>query len=243
MVNTMKIFEALFGIKKSEIKNTCVLLPILAKSIAGGIGVKKFYKGKLYSSGNSRSFTAIHTGLGPALMGDAVLYLSKTSCQNIILFGSCGLVKKEQDLDVGSLVVPYKCHASESFSDMLLKDKKDWDLFYPTPSLIKSFLKAYKKCNIEKVACATLGSLKLEESYVSLFEEKNIQVVDMECSAFFSASKHIGKNAMAFFYITDIINKKPFYRNISQEERLSLSSSIKSATRILCEFIEKNLKS
>jgi len=239
----MTAFKQLFGIKEVEIKNTCVLLPILAKSIAGELGVKKFYKGKLYSSGNSPSFTAINTGLGPALLGDAVLHLANTPCQNILLFGSCGLVKKEQDLDVGSLVVPYKCHASESFSDMLLKDKKDWDIFYPTSPLTENFLETNKKSDIKKVACATLGSLKLEENYVALFGEKDIQVVDMECSAFFSASKHIGRNAMAFFYITDIINKKPFYRNVSLEERLSLSSSIKSATRILCEFIEKNLKS
>lgn len=236
-------FEALFGIKESKIKNTCMLLPILAKDIAGELNVKKFSKGKLYSSGNSHSFTAIHTGLGPALLGDTVLHLANTSCQNIILFGSCGLVKEKQDLDVGSLVVPYKCHASESFSDMLLKYEKDWDVFYSTPSLTEDFLETNKKLDIKKVACATLGSLKLEENRVALFEEKDIQVVDMECSAFFSASKHIGKNAMAFFYITDIINKKPFYRKIGSEEHLSLSSSIKSATRILCDFIEKNLSS
>ena len=239
----MAAFKALFGIKESEIKNTCVLLPIMAKDIKKGLGVKKFYKGKLYNSGNSCSFTAIHTGLGPALLGDAVLYLANTSCQNIILFGSCGLVKEGQDLGIGSLVVPYKCHASESFSDMLLKDDKDWGVFYPTASLTENFIEANKKHDIKKVTCATLGSLKLEENYVSLFGEKRIQVVDMECSAFFSASKHIGKNAMALFYITDIINKKPFYRNTGLEERLALYSSIESATHILCEFIEKNLKS
>ena len=77
--------------------------------------------------------------------------------------------------------------------------------------------------------------------YVALFKKRGIDIVDMECSALFSASEYIHRQAMALFYITDIINKKPFYRDLRPEERSILSSSIKSGAHILCEFIKKNL--
>jgi len=234
----MNRFETLFGIKESEIKKTCILLPIARKDILARLGIKELLKGKLYNSSNSKYFTVIHTGMGPAFLGDAVLYLDHTQCQNIILFGSCGLVKEEENLDTGSLVMPDKCYALESFSQMLLEEKKDWQALYGDNTLLQSFSKSN---NAKKVTCATLGSLKLEEGYVDIFEQKQIQVVDMECSALFSAAKYIKRKAMALFYITDIINKKPFYKKLAPEDKTALLSSIKSASDILCEFIQKNL--
>jgi len=236
----MTTFQTLFGIKESQVKNTCLLLPLLGKDILNWLGVTEFSRGRLYGSGNTQFFTVIHTGLGPALLGDAVLYLGRTQCQNIILLGSCGLVTQERDLTIGSLVAPFMSYSLESFSDMLLKDKKDWKIFHSDKSLLENFLKVNKRYAIKKLCCATTGSLKLEEDYIDLFKEKQIQIVDMECAALFSASKYIGKHAMSLFYVTDIINKKPFYMNLNPEEKLALSSSIKSAAHILCEFI-KNL--
>ena len=104
---------------------------------------------------------------------------------------------------------------------------------------MESFLKINK--NVKKLTCATLGSLKLEESYIDKFKEKNIRIVEMESTTLFSASAHINRKALAFFYVTDIINKKPFYEDLADADKLKLSSSIKSATNILCKFIEKNL--
>ncbi|MFC1623952.1 hypothetical protein ACFL28_01345 [Candidatus Omnitrophota bacterium] len=239
----MTKFESLFGIKESLVKNTCILMPLLKKDILEWLGVKNFSRGRLHGSGNSRLFTVIHTGLGPALLGDAVLYLKETNCQNIILFGSCGLVKEESHLGIGSLVVPSKCYCLEGFTEMLLKDKNNYGAFYPDNALIENFLTIKKACDIKKVTCITLGSLKLEEDYIDTFKEKEIQVVDMECSALFSASKYIKRASMAFLYVTDIINKKPFYMDLKREDRLTLSSSIKASTHILCKFIEENLSS
>ncbi|MBU4590234.1 MAG: hypothetical protein KKG01_04855 [Candidatus Omnitrophica bacterium] len=235
----MTKFETLFGIKESQVKNTCVLLPLLKKEMLKNLGVKEFSKGRLYSSGNSKSFTAIQTGIGPGLSGDAALYLAETQCQNIILFGSCGLVKEEKDIGVGSLVVPEECYSLESFTDMLLGNKDCWQVFSGDKALMENFLKANK--DIKKLTCATLGSLKLEEGYIDRLKEKNIKIVEMECSALFSASKHTGKKAMALFYVTDIIHKKPFYKDLANDDKMKLSSSIRSAADILCDFIEKNL--
>lgn len=236
----MSTFETLFGIKESRVKNTCVVMPLLKRDSLGQFGVRQFSKGRLYGSGNSDSFTLIHTGVGPSLLGDAVLYLAETRCKTIILFGSCGLVKQERDMTIGSLVIPESSYSLESFSDMLLKKKTNRRVYHPDKSLVRNFLMTNKKRMIKKTVCASIGSLKLEEDYIDIFEQKNIQIVDMECSALFAASKYIGKRAMALFYITDIVNKKPFYRNLNAEEGLRLSSSIKSATNSLCDFIKKN---
>ncbi|MDO8602907.1 MAG: hypothetical protein Q7O04_03545 [Candidatus Omnitrophota bacterium] len=231
----MTKFETLFGIKESEVKNTCVLMPLIPKGSLECLGVKKFSKGRVYSSGNSSSFTLINTLMGAAFTGDAALYLSQTNCKNLILFGSCGLVKPCENLDIGSLVAPIECYSMESFSDLLLQDHK-FKTFYPDDGLLRSFLKT--NTSVLEVNCATLGSLKLEEDYLSLFSEKNIQVVDMECSGFFSAATQKNLKAMAIFYISDIINEKPFYSPLIDEDRVRLSSSIKEGIYSICNFIK-----
>ena len=231
----MTKFEALFGIKESDIKNTCVLMPLLPSGALKEFGVKNLSRGKIYSSGNTPSFTLINTGVGSGFTGDAALYLSKTNCKNIILLGSCGLVTSSGGLNIGSLVTPAECYAMESFTDMLLK-YHTFKTFYPDTPLLESFLN-YNK-NVQKVNCATLGSLKLEEEYTCLFAEKSIQVVDMECSGFFSATAQKQIKAMALFYISDIINEKPFYEKFSSEDEIRLSSSIKSAIISICSFVK-----
>jgi len=230
----MTKFQSLFGINETEIKNTCVFLPLIGKNVLGWLGVEKLSKGRVYSSGNSAHFTVIQTGMCPVFSGDAVLYLSQTQCKNIVLFGSCGLVKKEKELDIGSIVTPEKCYSMESFSNMLLESKKQYTHFFPDMELLEKF------GDIKKVTCATLGSLKLEENSGNIFKSNGIQIVDMECSAVFSAAKHTGIKAAAIFYITDIIKEKPFYKELGSKDKITLSSSIKSACGLLCKLAKKN---
>lgn len=231
----MTKFEILFGIKESEIRDTCILVPLLSKAAFNAFGVKSLHRGKIYSSSNAKHFTLINVGIGPSFTGDAALYLGNTSCKNIILFGSCGLVKSSGSLDIGSLVAPAACYSMESFTNMLLKNH-DFKTFCPHDALISSFLNNNKF--VQKVNCATLGSLKLEEEKLDLFKEKNIQVVDMECSSFFSAANHVKLKAMALFYVSDIINEKPFYMKFSREDEIRLLSSIESGIKSLCSFIK-----
>lgn len=231
----MTKFETLFGIKESEIKNTCILTPLLSRGALEDFGIKNLSRGKIYSSGNAKHFTLVNTGIGASFTGDAALYISQTNCKNLILFGSCGLVKPCENLDIGSLVSPIECYSMESFSDLLLKNHT-FKAFYPDEAMVGSFLKTNK--SVKEVSCATLGSLKLEEDYLSLFSEKNIQVVDMECSSFFSAAIQKNLKAMALFYISDIINEKPFYRPLIDKDRVRLLSSIKEGIYSICSFIK-----
>jgi len=231
----MTKFETLFGIKESKIKNTCVLMPILPKSVLSLFGIKGLSRGKIYSSGNVENFTLINTGIGASFAGDAALYLANAGCRNIILFGSCGLVKSSGNIVVGSLVAPIECYAMESFTNMLLRNN-DFKTFYPDKALVESFLNNNK--DVQKVSCATLGSLKLEEENMDLFAEKNIQVVDMECSSFFAAGTHKHLKTIALFYVSDIISEKPFYTEFSPDDKSRLLSSIASGVKSICKFVK-----
>lgn len=237
----MNKFEILFGIKASEVKKNCILLPLAQKDVLKQFKLKDFKKGKLFSSGSSDFWTLINTGIGPAFIGDAVLYLKETPCNSIFLFGSCGLVSEKDGLSVGSLVSPGKCYSNESFSDMLLKGAQEEQVYYPSKDLYERFMRVNKGLGIKEVICSTLASLKLEEDMLDFFFAKDIDLVDMECSAFFSAANFAGLNALALFYITDIIKKKPFYTSLEPELKTKLISSIKESANILCEFIKTNL--
>jgi len=236
----MSPFEAIFGIKTQQIKKNCILLPLIPKIILSEFKVKKILRGKLYGVANTKEFSLIHTGIGAGLVGDAVLYLKDTLCQNIILFGSCGLVKEKADLSLGSLVSPFKCYAQESFSEMLLEGLKEEKVFYAHQGLFESFANANQEKGLKEVTCATISSLKLEEGMLDVFIEKGIDVVDMECSALFAASNFVGLKAIALFFISDIINKRPFYAGLDPLLKLRLSSSIKTAAKMLCGFIKNN---
>lgn len=237
----MTQFESLFGIKSSQVKKNCILLPLFKKGILSKFKIKNWAKGRLYAIGNNNDFTLIHSGMGACMAGDAVLYLEETACRNIILFGSCGLVHKKSGLSIGSLVSPFKCYSGESFSELLLERNKELKVFYPSKNLLENFLKFDKSAGIKEVTCLTISSLKIEEEGADLFIERGIDVLDMECSAFFSAAGYTGINAIALFYITDIIKERPFYMNLDSALKSTLSYSAKKGAGLLCEFIKKNL--
>ncbi len=232
-------FEALFGIKSSRIKKNCILLPLLPKGILNEFKINNFKSGKLYGVGDNNDFTLIHTGMGAGFTGDAVLHLKESPCENVILFGSCGLVTARNGLSIGSLVSPAKCYANESFTELLLQKNVESRVFYAQDKFFGDFLAQGEKIGLKKVNCSTLASLKLEEQMVDLFIEKGIDVVDMECSAFFSAAEFAEINAIACFYISDIIKEKPFYLSLDPDSKSALCSAIKNAAGLVCEFARK----
>jgi len=226
----MDSFKSLFGISKSQVKETCVLMPFITKIRLKEFGITGFNQGFPYSSGSNKDLTLINTKLGAPLLGDAILHLKGTSCKKLILFGSCGLVKKTSSLDIGSLVTPAKCYEMESFSQML-RMKKPSSLSYPDKSLLKLLP------NIEKVTCATVGSIKLETTYKKIFNEKKIDALDMECSALFNASKEINAKPIALFYATDIItNKSPFAKR-SIAEQTSINNAINKGMETIKDLL------
>ncbi len=232
----MSCFPALFGIKPSQIQENCILMPLLLPGILEKLKIKKLYRGKLFAAASTPKFSIVVSGLGPALTGDAVLYLKESPCKNIILFGSCGLVKEKPGLSIGSLVSPAKSHAHESFSQFLLEKNRKPEVSYPERKLFRRLMEFGQNRGLKEVTCATLSSLKLEEKMRRDFIKSKVDVVDMECSAFFSACGFSGIGGAAIFYISDIIKEKPFYRSLDPVSRIKLNQSIERATGLLCEF-------
>ncbi len=233
----MDKFQRLFGIKNTQIKKHCLILPLIPKGVLNEFKVEKLQRGKLYACGSSDDFSVIHTGMNAGLVGDAVLYLKDGPCKKIVLFGSCGLISQNSGLNIGSLVAPFKCYSRESFSSMLLDPDKPARAFCANRDLFKVLLKISKA---KEVTCVSVSSLKLEEEMLNIFRRKLIEVADMECSAFFSASAFTGIKAAALFYISDIIKNHPFYQDLKPDLAMKLSLSIKNACCILREFIQNN---
>lgn len=206
-------FESLFGILPANIQENVLLLPFIPKGFLKSLGLEKLSKGRLYASANISGTTVIQTGMGTPLVGDAVLYLKETNCRNIFLLGSCGALRSTEDLNIGTGVLPEKCMAFESFSEFLLEENKP-KLFYPNSKLMEAFSQFAKNLNLLRVTCATVSSLKLEEDRHDRLLKEGIDVVDMECSAFFSAASYSGLSALAFFFVSDIVKERPFYEEL-----------------------------
>ncbi len=242
----MSPFEAIFAIPENEIKTNCVLMPLIPRFLLNELGIKKLQKGKLYSTADTNQFTLIHTKIGAGFVGDVVLYLKDTPCQNLILFGTCGLTGESNNLAVGSLVTPKKSYSLESFTDLLLDNRIPEKTFSPDEDLyhlMYQFLKRTKNnLDIPALNCATIASLKLEEQLVNAFIQKEISLVDMESSAFFSAAQSVRLKAVAMFCVSDIINQQPFYTSLTKDQENAFVSAFKKAAQFLGLFIEQLTK-
>lgn len=235
----MNNFRILFGIKDSQIKRNCILLPFLNKEILKVFPIDKLIRGKLYGCANKKDFTVIHTGIGAGLLGDAVLYLKDTACINIILFGCCGAAYRKQGLNIADLITSSKCYAMESFSSLLLNKNAKPAIFYPDKVMLEAFMRKNHN-NVRPSVCMTVSSLKLEDQRQELFDNLGVEALDMECSALFSAASYIGRKAIGLFYVSDIIKYKPFYKGLGQEDKNNISLSIHKAVNIICEFLKEN---
>ncbi|VAX34969.1 hypothetical protein MNBD_UNCLBAC01-710 [hydrothermal vent metagenome] len=228
----MNVFEKLFGIDPQKIKKTCILTPFLTKNLLQQFDIKKLEKGFLYKCANTKNFTLIHTGIGTPFVGDAVLYLKDTDCQNIFFFGSCGLIESSDNLNIGSLVTPSSSLAIEGFTQVLNQEFDSINVTFPHKKLLEKFNKNHSK-KTHNVICASFGSLKLEEENLNFLKKNNVQALDMETSSFFHAATKIKRRALALLYVTDIIKEKPFYRQYTSEDKIAVESAINQSVEIL----------
>lgn len=235
--NIMSIFKKLFGVEKESVKKNCIILPFVSSNILNGLGVKKLARGMLYGCAQAKDFSVIHSGMGTGLTGDAILYLKQTACINLFLFGACG---STGTFAIGDVVSVFLAHEEESFSKTLFSPvHHQWPSFYPDRGLQDAVEKTgiFKRAN-----CLTVSSLKLEGERLGAFKGQSIDVVDMECSAFFSAARFNKQKALGFLFVTDIVNQKPFYETRSVSEKKLLQNSIKKGAHFLCDFIRADIQ-
>lgn len=225
------IFKALFGIGQEEIKETCVIVPFFSKDIIDGFKVSCISRGILYSAWQNDGLSLIITKMGAGFIGDAVLYLKDTKCKKLVFFGSCGALGST--FKIGDTVLIKKALSQDSFVNMLLK-RKTQDVFYPDKQLLDRFSPGFVKAN-----CLSVGSLKLEEEYIKILRNSTIDLVDMETSAFFLASKYIRKKAVSFLYVTDILKTNPYYNTFHKQNIEELKNIAHTASHRVFDALQK----
>ncbi len=234
----MSYFKKLFGVERSEIKRVCLLMPVLFAESQRILKINKLMKGILYQVGQGDNFTLIYTRMSASFVGDAVLYLGETSCEYLILYGSCASVFPEK-IKIGSLVSPYKCYAFEQFSEMLSGNAKMNKFYYPDKDFLNFFYSNVPKEYVRKVAGISVSSLYLEKKYLNYFQKNNIEIIDMECFSFFASAEHIKRKALALFFISDDLAYKPFFTSYEKEDKALVKKAKMMGLNLLWEIMKK----
>jgi len=230
----MNTFQKLFSVTPNQIKENVIITPFLSPNLFRQNSNINSSKGLFFEVLNEEKFSVVRCGMGTVFVADAVLYLRQTRCKRVYFLGSCGSVSS---LALGDVVVAQKVFAYESFTETI-SNKFAKTNVGPDRELIRNFQK-YNKGKCKKVALATVCSLCLEEERVFPFKKNNIQVVDLEVSAFYSAAKYSGLSALAILYVTDIVKKKPFYRKFAPSDSELIRDSRTQAISMLCKYIQE----
>jgi len=227
-----------FGIENKNVKKTCVICQASDQSLFSELGPAENFTGLFAKVINYENSTIISTK-NNFLVGDIVLYLKDTACENIILFGSCG---GAGEVKIGDKLIVKKVFNFESFSEML-EMKRNPDSYYPSAALVGEFLLKNNKLDIQHIKCATTSSLVLEKKYKDWFSKNKINAVDMECSSVFSASCSINKKAIAVFYVTDMVGvNEPFGNDIDQSQKSAILKARQALAKAICNFINDGQK-
>lgn len=228
----MNTFEKLFSTSPKDIKKDVIITPFLNLEYFRQHKESKINRGFLFEVLGETRFSVVKTGVGASFVGDAIVYLTDTPCKRVYFMGSCAAIR---NFEVADLVIADKALARESFSAILLNKNTH---FFITPKkwLFKSFLSQNKK--VKKGIVATLGSLSLQDKLIDSLKQQNIDCVDMETSAFFSAANYFDLSSLALLYVTDIIGERSFFRKLNRHEADIIKASRQRAISLLCKFIE-----
>lgn len=229
----MSDLSAYFGIEPLEIRKNCIICQVCDSMLFKNLGKAKRGSGFFSKIMNYEKATVISTK-NNFLVGDVVLQLKNTLCENIVLFGSCG---GAGDVKIGDKFIVKKAFNFESFSEML-EMRRAPDTYYPSTILFKEFTDKNSGGALLHVKCATTSSILLEQVYGEWFNKNKINAVDMECSSVFSAASSVNKKAIALLYVTDnIASNKPFDTQMEDAQKEKLLLARKSLAQAVCDFI------
>lgn len=240
----MNTIERLFGVNADEIKEDVIITPFLnLEYFARGTKPKKT-KGFLFEVLTQKQFSVVKTGVGASFVGDAVMYLGETPCKRIYFIGSCASLSPHE---VGDTIVAEKALACESFTEVLHTHTDDCSFVVPKHNLADEFFEFCRSKSgednqeqqIKTASLASLGSLSLQHTVLGSLQQRGVGGVDMEASAFFSAANSLFLSCLGLFYVTDTIDQKLFFRNLSVEERKTIKTARQRTIELLCDFIKQ----
>lgn len=229
----MENFKNLFGIPANEVQSTCLIVPFLHKGMLEKLNVAQMHRGSPFSAGQGKGFTLIHTMIGATFVGDATLKLADTNCKEIIMIGACGII---QNHSIGSICLVNKAYNYESFTNLVNESQVEPTATHTDQELYDNFFNEYS-AEATSVDCASFGSILLEEKYRKELIGKNIDVVDLECSAFYSAAKTIKRPALAILYATDIIGETSPFSPLTQENMNTINTAQQKSIDYFLNFI------
>ena len=177
--------------------------------------------------------------MGAGFVGDATLYLEDTPCENIFFLGSCGLVNKTLNLDIGDLVLPTNAFGFESFSD-ILNNRLQTPIPAQPDAWLTSELLNTSALHAHPCGCVSFASLHEEEKFLPLFQQVKADVIEMECAAFFGAAKRIQRKAAALLFVSDIPEIKYFHAVLSPEDKKKLANGVSQACKAILAFAQKD---
>ncbi|MFC1709643.1 hypothetical protein ACFL2J_06285 [Candidatus Omnitrophota bacterium] len=229
----MNTFRKLFGVNKNEIRQDVIVTPFLNLEYFLRNKGSRINRGFLFEVLTEKYFSVVKTGVGSTFVGDCIVYLKDTPCKRLYFIGSCGVISK---FNIGDLIIVNKGLAWESFS-RILNRKNTYNFINAENKLLRKFLSLNK--DIKKANSASLGSLSLQDEILHSLRKKEINIVDMEVSAFLSAAKYFKLPGLALLYVTDAVTNKPFFRDLNKKEREAIKSSRKKTISLICDFIQK----
>ncbi|MEI8012525.1 MAG: hypothetical protein WCI27_08640 [Candidatus Omnitrophota bacterium] len=225
-------FESLFGIKPGMIQTVCIIMPFNIPRAGRLLGVSTMIEGRIFACGQGDGFTLIRSGMSAGFVGDCALYLEETPCQKVLFLGTCGLIHRQLDLDIGSLVTPVTIHAFESFSAIVTNT-----LTIQAPLHVDSIFP--RELKIPCVNAVSFASLHEEEKHLALFDKIRAVAIEMECHAFFLACRNINRTAGALLVISDILQEKTFSSALAPDDKKKLADGINRACGYLKSIISQ----
>ncbi|MFA5261338.1 MAG: hypothetical protein WC450_08935 [Candidatus Omnitrophota bacterium] len=227
------MFPILFGENPEAIKPFCLLAPFYSATLLDTLKIPRLKQGTLYACGHNHDLTFIHTRIGPTFLGDAVLYLEKTPCQNLVLLGACGAISVTPGMELGTMIFPAGSYAMDSFSTVLSQAKTDFPFYKSDAALTEALFHQAGGTGQRVTAGASFASFYLETQYHDLFLEKKIEIIDMETAALFQTATITGKKAAAVLYVSDIVNVSHPFRQWSRAEKRLLREASQEAASII----------
>ena len=169
-------------------------------------------------------FTYIITGVGACNCADTVMSLERTACKKILFIGSAGTIDK--NISIGDIVFPYSFIVCEGASRYLCQDL--WtDTFGCELSISKqSCIELLRDIDMPAkhlgITCHSGRAISVESifsqfAYIHKFIDMGCQYIDMESSAFITATKRTGIKGIVCFCISDNVTRNQSLVTISND--------------------------
>jgi len=237
-------FKYLTGLKSEDVRNNVIITPFLnVRMFASYLEspVEEF-KGLLYSGVNSRNITVIKSGISSVNVGNCVMFLNDTKAEKLVFAGSCAGLGETA---IGDHIIIEKAFNGECFSDYVRNNTPNFadkdKISYPDNKLVNT-LKDYLKTNKLKFSIAygyTTGVfLHNLPVLTGKLPDSGFRTVDMESSAFYTASDSIKRASVAFCYVSDRIPDEGFEQHFKKETKRKVKASRSALIKQVCAFLK-----